>query len=115
MSVRPSVSMSFCGNLICGNLNRPIDPKIGMNVGYRVVHVENAWFFEIQIASFKFMQFAFFCKQICVHGFDWSIDLILLKIDIHVRFTMTHVWKRWFFNTSIGSCKLMKLAIFWQI
>ena len=39
MSVRPSVSMSFCGNLIS---NRPIDPKIGLNVGYGVVHVRNA-------------------------------------------------------------------------
>ena len=38
-SVRPSVSMSFCGNLIS---NRPIDPKIGPNVGYGVVHVRNA-------------------------------------------------------------------------
>ena len=38
-SVRPSVSMSFCGNLIS---NRPIEHKIGLNVGYGVVHVENA-------------------------------------------------------------------------
>ena len=35
-SCRPSVSMSFCGNLIS---NRLIDPKIGLNVGYEVVHV----------------------------------------------------------------------------
>ena len=38
-SVRPSVSMSFCGNLIS---NSPIDTKIGLNVGYGVVHVRNA-------------------------------------------------------------------------
>ena len=36
LSVRPSVSMSFRGNLIS---NEPIDPKIGMNAGYGVVHV----------------------------------------------------------------------------
>ena len=35
-AIRPSVSMSFCGDLIS---NRPIDPKIGRNVGYGVVHV----------------------------------------------------------------------------
>ena len=39
LSVRPSVSISFCGNLIS---NRPIDTKIGLNVGYGVVHVRNA-------------------------------------------------------------------------
>ena len=38
-SVRPSVLMSFCGNLIS---NRSIDLKIGLNVGYGVVHVQNA-------------------------------------------------------------------------
>ena len=37
--VRPSVSMSFRGNLIA---NRPIDPKIGLNVGYGVVRVQKA-------------------------------------------------------------------------
>ena len=39
LSVRPSVSMSFRGNLI---FNEPIDPKIGLNVGYGVVHVRKA-------------------------------------------------------------------------
>ena len=36
LSDRSSVSMSFRGNLIS---NKPIDPKIGLNVGYGVVHV----------------------------------------------------------------------------
>ena len=35
-SCRPSVSMSFCGNLIS---NWSIAPKIGLNIGYGVVHV----------------------------------------------------------------------------
>ena len=43
MSVRPSirvcVSMSFCGNLLS---NKLIDPKIGLSVGYGVVHVRKA-------------------------------------------------------------------------
>ena len=52
------------------------------------------------------MQFAIFCKQICVHGFDWSINpIFLLKVDIHVRFTLTHVWKSRFFKISIGSLR----------
>ena len=45
VSVRPSVvpSVRLCQCLFCGNLisNRPIDPKIGLNVGYEVVHVRN--------------------------------------------------------------------------
>ena len=42
--------------------NRPIDLKIGLDVRKGVVHVRKAWFFEILIASCKFMQFAIFCK-----------------------------------------------------
>ena len=40
LSVRPSVCVN---NFIRGNLisNRPIDPKIGLNVGYGVVHVRD--------------------------------------------------------------------------
>ena len=34
------------------------------------------------------MQLAIFDEYICVHGYDWSISPILLKIDIHVRFMM---------------------------
>ena len=137
------------GNLIS---NRLIDPKIGLNVGYGVVHVRKAWFFVILIASCKFMQlikfvctvltdlltrfcwkliymyvlrwcmservdlkkqillvFAnlcnlrFFCEYICVHGFDWSTNPILLTIDIHnMRFMMMHVWSNWLQKNIIG-------------
>ena len=60
LSVRPSVEIiSFRGNSLP---NRPIELKIGMNVRERVVHVRKAWFFEILVASCKFMQFAIFCK-----------------------------------------------------
>ena len=59
-SVRPSVEIiSFRGNSLP---NRPIELKIGLNVREGVVHVRKAWFFEILIASCKFMQFAIFCK-----------------------------------------------------
>ena len=99
-SVRPFVHLSsveiisFPGNLISNML---IDLKFGLNVGYGIVHVRVAWFFKILIASCKFMQFTIFCKYICVHGFDWCTNWILLKIDIHVRYTMMHVWNNWFF------------------
>ena len=60
LSVRPSVEIiSFRGNSLP---NRPIELKIGLNVREGVVHVRKAWFFEILIASCKFMQFAIFCK-----------------------------------------------------
>ena len=60
LSVRPSVEIiSFRGNSLS---NRPIELKIGLNVREGVVHVRKAWFFEMLIASCKFMQFAFFCK-----------------------------------------------------
>ena len=114
-SVLPTVRLSVCANyFFCGNLisSRPIHLTIGLNVRQGVVHVRNAWIFKILIASYKFMQFAFFCKWICVHGFDWSTNPSLLKIDMHVRFTMMHVWKSWFFfKITIGSCKFMQLAI----
>ena len=59
-SFRPSVEIiSFRGISIS---NRPIDLKIGLDVRKGVVHVLKAWFFEILIASCKFMQFAIFCK-----------------------------------------------------
>ena len=60
LSVRPSVEIIF---FRCNSLpNRPIELKIGLNVREGVVHVRKAWFFEILIASCKFMQFAIFCK-----------------------------------------------------
>ena len=43
--------------------NKPIDPKIGLNVGYGVVHVRKTRFFEILIASCKYMQFAIFANK----------------------------------------------------
>ena len=33
-----------------------------------------------------------------MHVFDWSTNPILLKIDLHVRFTMMHAWKSRFFK-----------------
>ena len=60
LSVRPSVEIiSFRGNSLP---NGPIDLKIGLDVRKGVMHVRKAWFFEILIASCKFMQFAIFCK-----------------------------------------------------
>ena len=63
LSVRPSV---VCGNIFffCVNSlpSKPIDLKIGLNVREGVVHVRKARFFEILIASGKFMQFPSFCK-----------------------------------------------------
>ena len=63
LPVRPSV---VCGNIFffCGNSlpSKPIDLKIGLNVREGVVHVRKARFFEILIASGKFMQFPSFCK-----------------------------------------------------
>ena len=49
------------------------------------------FFFKISIGSCKFMQLVIICKQICVHGFDWSTNTILLKIDLHLRYTMMDV------------------------
>ena len=64
-NVCPSVRLSsveivsFCGISIS---NRPIDLKIGKDVRKGVVHVRKAWFFEILIASCKFLQFAIFLQ-----------------------------------------------------
>ena len=48
-------------------------------------------FFKMVVANLCNLRF--FRKLICMHVFDWSANTILLKIDIHVRFTMMHVWK----------------------
>ena len=53
-------------------------------------------FLKITIGSCKFMQLAISCKYICAHGFDGSTNPILLEIDIHVRYTMVHVWNNRF-------------------
>ena len=42
------------------------------------------------------MQPAIFCKYICAPGFDRSTNPFLLEIDIHVRYTMMHVWNNRF-------------------
>ena len=65
LSVRPSVRLSSVEKISFRGIsisNRPIDLKIGLDVRKGVVHVQKAWFFEILIASYKFMQFAIFCK-----------------------------------------------------
>ena len=60
-----------------------------------------------------------FCKYICVHGFDWSTDPILLKVEKVVRFTMLHVWVLDFFKITTCSCKFIKfihgITIFFMI
>ena len=68
-SVRPSVVPSVCLSSVeiisfhgISISNRPIDLKIGLDVRKGVVHVRKAWFFEILIASCKFMQFAIFLQ-----------------------------------------------------
>ena len=67
-SVRPSVRPSVCPSVEIisfrgiSKSNRPIDLKMSMNVRKGVVHVRNARFFKILIASYQIMQFANFCK-----------------------------------------------------
>ena len=50
-------------------------------------------------------------KFVCT-VFDLSTNPILLKIDMHIHFTMIHVWKSRFLKIIIASCKFMQLAIF---
>ena len=79
----------------------PINLKIGLEIGHCVIHVWKQWFLETRVASCKFLQFTIICKSICVLdlvGFDWSTSPILLKIDVHVRYTMMHVWNIIFFQ-----------------
>ena len=40
-------------------------------------------FLKVAIGGCKFMQLSINCKYMCLHGFDWSTNSILLKIDIH--------------------------------
>ena len=42
------------------------------------------------------MQLAILWKYICAHGFASSNNPFLLEIDIHVRYTMMHVWNNRF-------------------
>ena len=64
MSVRPSVCPSFVEKYfetrLQYNYNIPIDLKFALIIGGRVMHVWKERFFEIQIASCKFMQFYLF-------------------------------------------------------
>ena len=68
--------------------------------------------FKITFGSFKLMQPAFLCKGICDHGFDRSTNLILLKIDIHLRYAMMHVFFR---NLLLVVANLCNLRLFLQI
>ena len=77
---------------------KSIDLKIGLDLENWVIHVWKDRFLEIRIESCKLMQFMIICKWICVHGFDWSTSLILLKIEIHVHCRMMHVWNNRFFR-----------------
>ena len=63
-----------------------------IHVRFTMIHI---WKSDLKqnIDSGKFMQLAINCKYTCVHGFDWSTDPILLKIDVHVRFTRIQFWK----------------------
>ena len=45
---------------------------------------ERVDFKKITIDSCKFIQLAIFSKYFCVHGYDRSINPILLKIDIYI-------------------------------
>ena len=53
--------------------------------------------------------------EVWLHGRNQGrsgVNLILLKIDIHVHFMVMYMSKRIvFFKITIGSCKLMQLAI----
>ena len=48
-------------------------------------------FLKLLLVVANLCNLQFFFEQICVHDYDWSINPILPKIDIHVRFTMMHV------------------------
>ena len=61
------------------------------------------------------MQLAIFCKHICAHGFDLSTNPFLLEIDIHVSYTMMHVWNNRLSKNSICNCKFMQLVSCLQI
>ena len=53
-------------------------------------------FFKITIGSSKFMQIATLQIYLC-YSSDWSTDSILLKINMHVRYAIMHVWNNLFF------------------
>ena len=62
------------------------------------------------------MQSAIFAnKFVCTVYTNRSTNPILLKIDMHVRFTMMHVIKSRLLKIITGSCKFVQLAIFANI
>ena len=70
LSVRPSVCPSCVEISLergCNITNKRIDLKFALIIGDRVMHVWKERFFEIRIASCKFMQFILF---FVLHGFD---------------------------------------------
>ena len=93
----------FRGNSIS---NKPIDHKVGLNVGCGVVHVRKTWFFEILIVGSNFIQVMIFCKYIYLGAWLWLTSPILLKNDIHIRYTMMHVWNNRFCS------KLLLIPVF---
>ena len=103
--------LSVCRNIffLRNSLSsKPIDLKIGLNVREGVVHVRKAWFFEILIASCKFLQNKFVCTVLTdlLIGFCWKLIYM---------YVLRWCWKGWFLKIAIGSCKFMQLAIFWRI
>ena len=87
----------------------PILLKIDIHVRYTMMLVWNNWFLWKHNWYLQSYATYDFCKYICVHGFDWSTDPILLKVEIVVRFTMLHVWNTWFLqNYTTGSCNIIK-------
>ena len=95
--------INFRGNSIS---NKPIDLKVGLNVGCGVVHVRKTWFFEILIAGSNFIQVTIFGQYIYSGAWFWLTSPILLKNDIHIRYTMMHVW-----NNRLSS-KLLLIPVF---
>ena len=75
----------------------PILLKIDIHVRYTMMLVWYNWFLWKHYWYLQIYANYDFCKYICVHGFDWSTDPILLKVEIVVLFTMLHVWNTWFF------------------
>ena len=95
------VTRDFCPSVVYRNnfgtrlcyIYWPIVFKLDLKVDIGVMKIWEKFNFENQIASCKFMQIKNLCKEVCAHGFDWSTNPILPKIDIHARYMMMHVWR----------------------
>ena len=70
--------------------------------------VWNNWFFWKHYWYLQIYVTYDFCKYICVHMSTESIDL---KIGLDLENWVIHVWKEWFLEIRIASCKLMQLMI----